>query len=78
MRIRSPSFRIRASYEVAFSPDEDEARDPYFGLPLSLQTPCVGNILWAWNEAHRTFLENYVAAALRERIPNPCPPDVSM
>lgn len=48
----------------------NEARDPYFGLALWLQAPCVGNILWAWNEAHLTFLENYVRATLRERVPN--------
>ena len=36
--------------------------DWYFGLPLWLQTPCCGNILWAFNEEHLNFLEQYVAA----------------
>ena len=48
----------------------NEARDPYFGLALWLQIPCAGKVLWAWNEAHLTFLENYVGATLRERVPN--------
>lgn len=45
--------------------------DWYFGLPLWLQTPCCGHTLWAYNEAHLRFLEQYVGADLRERLPNP-------
>jgi hypothetical protein len=40
--------------------------DWYFHLPLWLQTPCCGDVLWALNEAHLAFLENYVRATLRE------------
>lgn len=29
--------------------------------------PCCGETLWAYNEAHVAFLEQYVAATLRER-----------
>lgn len=43
------------------------AVDPLFGLPLWLQVPCCGHILWAYNEAHLDFLETYVRATLRER-----------
>lgn len=39
--------------------------DWYFGLPLWLQTPCRGNILWAFNEEHLDFLERYVTATQR-------------
>jgi len=40
---------------------------PGFELNIWLQTPCCGSTLWAYNLAHVTFLENYVAATLRER-----------
>jgi hypothetical protein len=45
-------------------------RDDYFGLPLWLQTRCCGHVLWANNEGHLLFLERYVGAKLRERVPN--------
>ena len=47
-----------------------EARDAYFGLPLWLQTPCCGEVLWAVNPGHLRFLRQYIGAALRERTPN--------
>ena len=40
--------------------------DWYFHLPLWLQAPCCGDVLWALNEAHLAFLEDYVRATLRE------------
>lgn len=39
--------------------------DWYFQLPLWLQTPCCGKILWAFNEEHVSFLERYVSAKQR-------------
>lgn len=45
----------------------DGAVDPLFGLPLWLQAPCCGQVLWAYNEAHLDFLETYIRATLRER-----------
>ena len=44
--------------------------DFFSGLPLWLQVPCAGHLLWAWNESHLDFIERYVAADLRERTPN--------
>lgn len=44
--------------------------DWYFRLPLWLQTPCCGQILWAYNKDHLDFLEAYIQADLRERVPN--------
>lgn len=41
--------------------------DPYFKLPLWLISPCRGELLWAYNYEHLTFLENFIAAKLRER-----------
>ncbi|HEX4321723.1 MAG TPA: hypothetical protein VHZ52_12505 [Acidobacteriaceae bacterium] len=42
--------------------------DPVFGLPLWLQEPCCGEILWAYNAEHLSRLRQYVAASLRERV----------
>jgi DNA-directed RNA polymerase subunit RPC12/RpoP len=39
--------------------------DWYFRLPLWLQTPCCGEILWTFNEEHLSFLERYVTAKQR-------------
>jgi len=47
-----------------------EPHDPYFGLPMRLQVPCCGALLFALNEAHLAFLRRYVDAALRERRPH--------
>ena len=41
--------------------------DPFFRLPLWLRAECRGCTLWAFNEAHLTLLEDFVAAGLRER-----------
>ncbi len=41
-------------------------RDWYFRLPVWLQTPCCGHILWAYNADHLAYLETYVRATLRE------------
>jgi len=39
-------------------------------LPLLLEIPCCGEVLWAFNEAHLNFINRYVSALLRERIGN--------
>jgi hypothetical protein len=44
--------------------------DWYFQLPLWLQTPCCGQILWAYNADHLAFLFSYVTADLREGNPH--------
>lgn len=41
--------------------------DAHFHQPLWLATPCCGECLWAYNEAHLDLLEAYVSAKLRER-----------
>ena len=41
--------------------------DDYFYLPLWLQIPCNGEILWAYNERHLEFIEGYVSAKQRQR-----------
>lgn len=44
--------------------------DDYFGLPLWLQAPCCGELLWAYNADHLSFIEGLVRAKLRERRPS--------
>lgn len=41
------------------------------GLRLWLETPCCGHTLMARNAAHLEYLERYVRAELRERVPDP-------
>lgn len=38
-----------------------------FDIELWLEINCCGETLWAYNENHLDFLENYVSAKLRER-----------
>ncbi|MBD0419035.1 hypothetical protein H0H10_07585 [Streptomyces sp. TRM S81-3] len=45
------------------------ARDPYFHLPLWLQTETRHGRLWAYDLAQLTLLRRFVAASLRERDP---------
>ena len=49
----------------AYPPRELDAW--YEQLELWLQMPCCGETLWAYNQEHLDFLEQYVAATLRER-----------
>lgn len=41
--------------------------DPFFQLPVWLQTDVGEHLLWAYNEAHLNLLEAHVKAKLRER-----------
>lgn len=41
--------------------------DPFFHLPVWLQTEVGGEILWAYNMEHLDFLAEHVGAKLRER-----------
>ncbi|MET7438156.1 hypothetical protein ACWERY_01075 [Streptomyces sp. NPDC004082] len=46
-----------------------EATDPYFGLPLWLQTETRHGRIWAYNPEHLAVIRNFVQAPLRERAP---------
>jgi hypothetical protein len=50
---------------------ERHGRDPFFGLPLWLATPCCGEVLWAFNARHLAELERFALARLRERGRDP-------
>src|ERR1700727_2817009 len=53
---------------IVWAPDRiGKPTDPAFGLSLWLQSPCCGDILWAYNATHLRALRDYVAASLRER-----------
>jgi hypothetical protein len=41
-----------------------------FGLDLLLQTPCCGETLWVYNEAHLDHLREFVGATQRKRRRN--------
>jgi hypothetical protein len=47
-----------------------DACDPYFGYPLWLVGEVKGNVFWAYNSAHLSFIRNYVQATIRVREPN--------
>ncbi|MEO5951657.1 MAG: hypothetical protein ABIQ44_04230 [Chloroflexia bacterium] len=44
----------------------DGAKDWFFGQPLWLQTNCSGELLWALNQRHLQFMEEFVRADIRE------------
>lgn len=46
-----------------------EAVDPYFGLPLWLQSETRHGWLWAYNPEHLDLIRQFVQAPLRERAP---------
>lgn len=48
-------------------PASGEVCDLLTGLPLWLQTPCAGHVLWAFSAEHLDLLRTFVAATLRER-----------
>ncbi|MFD8201195.1 hypothetical protein [Streptomyces sp. NPDC059701] len=45
------------------------ATDPYFGLPLWLQTETRHGWVWAYNLEHLDLIKRFVQASLREGIP---------
>ena len=51
--------------------DGARAMDDYFGLPLYLQTPCRGDVLWAYNRAHLDAVGEWIQADLRTRPRSP-------
>lgn len=68
--LRCPDCGAESNATLGWTPHPPmEPHDPFFGIPLWLQVPCCGEILWAYNSAHLDFLEGYVGAALRERVP---------
>lgn|SRR5690606_5699307 len=50
---------------------ENSRTDPFFGFDLWLVQPCLEDEIWAYNEAHLQFLEEFIAAPLRSRPQQP-------
>jgi transcription elongation factor Elf1 len=46
-----------------------DAVDPYFHIPLRLQTSVTNHTLWAYNSSHLLFLREYIQATDRGRPP---------
>ncbi|HEY0217063.1 MAG TPA: hypothetical protein VGC57_11785 [Cellulomonas sp.] len=42
-----------------------DGRDPLYGLPFYLLTPCAGHVLWAANLDHIAYLEQFLGAPNR-------------
>ncbi|MGW1373060.1 hypothetical protein ACWD6P_02115 [Streptomyces sp. NPDC002446] len=60
-----------AGTTVLVGPALGGTEDPFFRQPLWLQTRCVGQILWAYNEKHIDELVAYVSAGLRTHVASP-------
>jgi len=69
VEVRCPSCQLASSLDVEWCPMRfgGVPIDPIVGLPLWLQTPCCGEILWAYNARHLGRLRDYISASLRER-----------
>lgn len=48
---------------------ENSRTDPFFRFDLWLVRRCLDDVIWAYNEAHLQFLEEFIAAPLRRRPP---------
>jgi hypothetical protein len=51
----------------AESSDQRQASTSYVYVPLWLQTPCLGHVLWAYNQEHLDFIERSVNSISRGR-----------
>jgi|SRR5688572_22075913 len=70
IQVGCPDCSQRTSVAVTWlAPAVGEPNDPWFGLPLWLQTRCAGEVLWAFNARHLSLLKSYAGASLRERKP---------
>lgn len=71
VRVRCPGCAALNYVPVSWAPvREGDAYDPHFGFDLWLQTRCAGEVLWAYNAEHLAFVRDFVAAPIRERVPN--------
>jgi len=50
---------------------ENSRTDPFFGFDLWLVQSCLEDEIWAYNEAHLQFLEEFIAEPLRSRPQQP-------
>lgn len=68
VRVFCPGCRHTTDVTAEYlSPLSDEPLDPVFGLPLWLQMPFKGKLLWAYNPEHLRFIKDFVSASLRDK-----------
>ena len=72
MKVTCPTCGSQEAYKPTYTPSapapvRDVSTDPFFGMPLWYQESFKGNVLWAYNAEHLLYLEQYIAAKLRER-----------
>lgn len=71
VHLSCPGCGSRSEAELRWAPmPVGEPHDRLSGLPLWLQAPFRGHLLWALNARHLEWLRGYVGAALRERTPH--------
>jgi len=71
VRLRCTGCGAESDAPLRWSPiPPGDPHDGLSGLPLWLQTPCRGHVLWAFSPAHLEWLRGYVGAELRERVPH--------
>ena len=68
--LKCPGCHHFSQEEINWYPVKYVGHDPYFGAKLYLYSEIGENVLWAYNYEHLEFIELYVQAKLRERIPN--------
>ena len=70
LELTCPGCSAISDAKVQWERYRNSSADPFFGLPLWLQTSCCGHVLWAYNLRHLSFLESFISAKLRIRTPN--------
>lgn len=70
--VRCPGCGVVTRHRATWVHENGGTAPQCRGLDLWLQTPCLGRVLWAFDETHLDFLERYVAAGLREEEPINC------
>jgi len=68
-KVCCPLCREMSELQLEWLREENTNRpiDPYFGLPLWLQSNCCCKVLWAYNRRHLNAIRSYIAAVRRER-----------
>ena len=67
-RLKCPGCGLEMDEPVEWVPAlQGKPHDPFFGLPLWFVATVRGEVLWAYNRKHLSFLKRLVRAALREQ-----------
>jgi hypothetical protein len=70
-QLECPYCGTKMTAPITWYPSNQEnAHDPFFGLPLWFVEPVKGHELWAYNREHLAFIKRVVTAELREQAQN--------